>query len=64
MPGESRRVKHLDPRGQFVVDTRELGRRPGSTLTFSRAVQAPADLSVGMAHVPEGTPLRLEVQLN
>src|SRR3974377_1412025 len=54
---------HPDPRGPLVFDTRDLPRRPGSARTETRTVPAPADLHTGMAGVPEGAALRLDVTL-
>jgi uncharacterized protein len=45
------------------VDTRELGRRPGSLRRLSRTVPAPADLGVDVIRVPEETPLDLQLRL-
>jgi len=53
----------IDPRGPLVFDTRTLPRRPGEVRTEIRTVPAPADLRVGMAGVPEGSDLRLDVTL-
>jgi uncharacterized protein len=53
----------IDPRGPLVFDTRTLPRRPGSARTETRTVPAPADLHAGMAGVPEGSDLRLDVTL-
>jgi DUF177 domain-containing protein len=64
MPEESRRaLKGLDPRSPLVIDTRELGRRPGSLRKLSRAVQAPAQLGVEVIGVPEGSDLQLDIRL-
>ena len=56
-------LSRLDPRAPFVVDTRDLGRRPGSMRTVSRVVPAPADLGTGVVGVPEGSDLELELRL-
>jgi uncharacterized protein len=63
MPEETRRTAHLDPRLPLVLDTRELGRRPGSMRTLSRSVPAPADLGVDVLGVPEGSALELDLRL-
>lgn len=64
MTDESRRtVTRLDPRSPFVIDTHELGRRPGSMRTLSRQVPAPGDLGVDVLGVPAGSPLDLQVRL-
>ena len=56
-------MPHLDPRGPLVVDTRELGRRPGTMLRRSLTVPAPADLGIDVIGVPEGSPIELEFRL-
>ncbi|MBU2698661.1 metal-binding protein [Pimelobacter sp. 30-1] len=64
MPGPgSEPLKHLDPRAPLVLDTRELGRRPGSQRQVSRSVPAPADLGIEVLSVPEGAPVELDLRL-
>jgi uncharacterized protein len=63
MPEETRRSAHLDPRSPYVLDTRELGRRPGSMRRVSRSVPAPAHLGVDVLGVPEGSALELDLRL-
>ncbi|GAA2014659.1 DUF177 domain-containing protein [Nocardioides kribbensis] len=64
MPGTgSDTLKSLDPRAPLVLDTRELGRRPGSQRQVSRQVPAPADLGIEVLHVPEGAPVDLDLRL-
>ena len=63
MPEETRRTAHLDPRSPYVLDTRELGRRPGSMRRVSRSVPAPAHLGVDVLGVPEGSALELDLRL-
>jgi uncharacterized protein len=46
-----------------VLDTRELGRRPGSQHGVTRTVPAPADLGIEVLHVPEGSPVDLDLRL-
>ncbi|MFT4081033.1 MAG: YceD family protein [Nocardioides sp.] len=53
----------LDPRAPFVLDTRELGRRPGSQRELTRTVPAPADLGIEVLAVPEGSPVELDLRL-
>ncbi len=60
---EGTAVRRLDPRAPLVVDTRELGRRPGSMRTVSRTVPAPADLGIAVIGIVEGSPLDLELRL-
>jgi uncharacterized protein len=46
-----------------VLDTRELGRRPGSQRQVSKTVPAPADLGIEVLSVPEGAPVELDLRL-
>jgi uncharacterized protein len=46
-----------------VLDTRELGRRPGSQREVSRTVPAPADLGIEVLKVPEGSPVELDLRI-
>jgi uncharacterized protein len=53
----------LDPRAPLVLDTRELGRRPGSQREVSRTAPAPADLGIEVLSVVEGSPVELDLRL-
>jgi uncharacterized protein len=53
----------LDPRAPLVLDTRELGRRPGSQRRKSFSAPAPADLGIEVLRVPEGSPVDFELRL-
>ncbi len=46
-----------------MLDTRELGRRPGSQHQVTRTVPAPADLGIEVLRVPEGSPVELDLRL-
>jgi len=46
-----------------VLDTRELGRRPGSQRQVTRTVPAPADLGIEVLRVPEGSQIELDLRL-
>ena len=59
----ARTAPRLDPRRPFVLDVRELGRRPGSMRAVRVEVPAPAEMAVGMAAVPAGEQLTLELRL-
>jgi uncharacterized protein len=61
MPARS--TPRLDPRQPLVLDVRELGRRPGSMRPVRAEVPAPADLTVGLAQVPPGSPVALDLRL-
>ena len=61
-PSRSETVR-LDPRAPLVLDTRELGRRPGSLRRKALAAPAPADLGIEVLRVPEGSPIDLELRL-
>lgn len=53
----------LDPRAPLVLDTRELGRRPGSQRKLSLDVPAPAQLGIEFLGVPEGDLIHLDLRL-
>src|SRR5262249_56376753 len=64
MPNSRRTpTARLDPREPLVLDTRTLPRRPGSARAETRTVPAPSDLHTGLAGIPEGSDLRLDVTL-
>ncbi|MBA2531842.1 MAG: DUF177 domain-containing protein [Nocardioidaceae bacterium] len=46
-----------------MLDTRELGRRPGAQRQVSWIEPAPAGLGIDMLHVPPGSDLELELRL-
>jgi uncharacterized protein len=53
----------LDPRAPLVLDTRELGRRPGSQRMVTLTAEAPAELGIEIMGVPEGSPVHLDLRL-
>ena len=46
-----------------MLDTRELGRRPGSQRQVTTTVPAPPDLGIEVLGVPEGSPVELDLRL-
>jgi len=54
---------HLDARDPLVLDTRELGRRPGAMRPQSRTVPAPPGFALELVGVPEGSPVELDLRL-
>ncbi len=46
-----------------MLDTRELGRRPGSQHEVTRTVPAPAGLGIEVLHVPATSPVELDLRL-
>ena len=54
---------HLDPRSPLVLDTRELGRRPGSMRRVRRTVAAPGDWRLELVRVPAGSEVQLDLRL-
>lgn len=53
----------MNPRSPFVLDTRELGRRPGLKRDYQRKAEAPAQLGLDMVGVPEGALLDINVRI-
>ncbi len=56
-------VNHLDPRDPFVLDTHELGRRPGSMRPVHLTVPAPDGLGTEVIAVPPGSEIELDLRL-
>ncbi|MFC2640259.1 MAG: YceD family protein [Propionibacterium acidifaciens] len=54
---------HLDACDPLVVDTHDLVRRPGARRSFHGTAPAPAGLGIEVIGVPEGAPLRLDLDL-
>jgi uncharacterized protein len=53
----------VDPRSPFVVNTHDLGRRPGSMRKLELSEPAPADLGTPLLGVPIGSPVSVELRL-
>ncbi|MCW2858142.1 MAG: metal-binding protein [Marmoricola sp.] len=56
-------MRNLDPRAPLVLDTRELGRRPGSQRLMSFTAEAPAELGIEILGVAEGSPVTFDLRL-
>lgn len=56
-------MRNLDPRAPLVLDTRELGRRPGSQRTVTLTAEAPAELGIEILGVAEGSPVTFDLRL-
>jgi uncharacterized protein len=52
-----------DPRSGLVLDTHELGRRPGAMKLVRSTVEAPANLSIAVIGVPPKSPVQLDLRL-
>ncbi len=64
MPENRKPQQRIDPRHPLVLDTRELGRRPGSMRPVQLAVPAPEGLGiVDLIGVPVGAELVLDLRL-
>jgi uncharacterized protein len=64
MPKSHHPVKpRLDPRQPLVLDTRELGRRPGAMRRVHTQVAAPEGLGRPLAAIPAGSELTLDLRL-
>lgn len=59
-----RPLHRLDHRDPLVLDTRELGRRPGSMRAVRRSAPAPVGLGIAdLVGVPVGAPVELDLRL-
>lgn len=54
---------HLDPRSPFVLDTLELGRRPGQMAHVTRRLVLPEPLGTDVAAIPAGEPIELDLRM-
>ena len=64
MPENRKQQQRLDPRNPLVLDTRELGRRPGSMRPVQLSVPAPEGLGIeDLIGVPVGAALELDLRL-
>jgi uncharacterized protein len=64
MPVNRKQQPRLDPRDPLVLDTRELGRRPGSMRALQLSAPAPAGLGIeDLIGVPVGAELALDLRL-
>ncbi len=64
MPENRKQQHRLDPRDPLVLDTRELGRRPGSMRTVQFSAPAPEGFGlVDLIGVPVGAALELDLRL-
>ena len=52
-----------NPSSPWVIDTRQLGRRPGAMRSYHRDVPAPAGLALDVIGIPQGDELALDVRL-
>ena len=56
-------MNQVDSRRPLVIDTRELGRRPGNSLRLHRDVATPADFGTDVIGIEEGQPTGLDLRL-
>ncbi|MFY9806405.1 MAG: DUF177 domain-containing protein [Pseudonocardiaceae bacterium] len=52
-----------DPSGPWVIDTRDLGRRPGSMRCYHRDVQLSVGIGLDVVGIPAGAEVSLDVRL-
>ena len=56
-------MNQVDSRRPLVIDTRELGRRPGNSVRMHRDVAAPAEFGTEVIGIEEGQPIGLDLRL-
>ena len=62
MPGKES-LSALDPRSPMVLDTSELGRRPGAMREVRRTISAPDALGTEVIGIPAGAAIDLDLRL-
>lgn len=56
-------VARPDPAGPWVIDTRDLGRRAGTSRSYVRKLSAPAGFGLDVIGIPEGAEVELDLRL-
>ena len=56
-------MTRTDPRSPWMLDTTDLGRRPGSMVEVEREIPALEDFGTAVIGVPEGEPLAVQARL-
>ena len=56
-------MTRTDPRSPWMLDTTDLGRRPGSMVEVEREIPALEDFGTAVIGVPEGEPLAVHARL-
>lgn len=56
-------MTRTDPRSPWMLDTSDLGRRPGSMVEVEREIPARDDFGTAVIGVPEGEPLAVHARL-
>lgn len=59
----TQRARRRAPRGPYVLDTRELGRRPGSLRRVETTITQPSDFGTELVRVPTGAAVELDLRL-
>jgi uncharacterized protein len=54
---------HPTSKSPWVINTRELGRRPGTMRTYQRTIPAPEGFGLEVIGIPVGAPINLELRL-
>jgi uncharacterized protein len=62
MPDSRSTSLRTDPRRPFLVDLRDIGRRPGTSRVLATSVPAPAGMKLELIGVPAGEPVDLDLQ--
>ena len=56
-------MTRTDPRSPWMLDTTDLGRRPGSMVEVEKVIPALEDFGTAVIGVPEGEPLAVQARL-
>jgi uncharacterized protein len=62
-PDDEEATIRRDPRSVYVLDTFELGRRPGTMRKVHQRIEAAADLGTEVIGIPKGSDLELDLRL-
>jgi uncharacterized protein len=62
MTRQRQRESHPASTSQWVIDTREVGRRPGNMRTYQRTIPAPPGFGLEVIGIPENSPIELDLR--
>lgn len=60
---KTRRHSGPDPASPWMINTRELGRRPGEMRRYQRRIPAPSGFGLEVIRIPPGAPIELDARL-
>lgn len=63
MTRHQQRQSQASAANPWVINTREVGRRPGTMRTYQRTITAPAGFGLDVIGIPEGAPIEVDLRV-